>query len=168
MQTDSTQHSTADSSTSGLTIIGWREWVALPALGVPSVKAKIDTGARTSALHVVGLETYYEQQIRKVRFILHPVRRRPKLEIHCQAEVFDERWVSDSGGHREKRLVICTPIRLGDTEWPIELTLTNRENMLFRMLLGRTAMHGRLVVDPERSYCFGRELRKAYRSKRSA
>jgi len=147
-------------------IVGWREWLVLPALGVPAIKAKIDTGARTSALHVTDLESFYEQEQRKVRFILRPLRRRPKLKRVCQADVIDERWVSDSGGHREKRLVIQTPVRLGEIEWSIELTLTNRENMLFRMLLGRTAMEGQFAVDPARSYCYGRELRKAYRRRR--
>ena len=151
-----------------LQIIGWREWLTLPGLGIPAVKAKIDTGARTSALHVANLECFVENQIQKARFILHPLRRKPTLAIQCHAEVIDERWVSDSGGHREKRLVIRTPIRLGDNEWPIEVTLTNRENMLFRMLLGRTAMHGRLIVDPSRSYCCGRLLRKAYQNPRRA
>ena len=145
-------------------IIGWREWVTLPALGVPAIKAKIDTGARTSALHVAHLETYTDEQSqRKVRFVLHPLRKRPALEIHCQADVIDERVISDSGGHREKRLVIRTPVRLGVLDWSIEITLTNRENMLFRMLLGRTAMHGRWLVDPAGSYRCGRSLRKAYR-----
>lgn len=144
-------------------IVGWREWVSLPALGVPALKAKIDTGARTSALHVTQLESFFENERQQVRFVLHPLRKRPALALHCQAEVVDERLVSDSGGHREKRLVIRTLLRLGGVEWPIEMTLTNREDMLFRMLLGRTAMYRRLLVDPARSYQCGRELRKAYR-----
>lgn len=142
--------------------IGWREWLALPALGVPAVKAKIDTGARTSALHVQELETFTVNGQRRVRFVLHPLRRRGDIGIACSADLIDERIVSDSGGHRELRQVICTPVRLGENEWPVEITLTNREDMLFRMLLGRTAMHS-LVVDPERSYLCGRSLRKAYR-----
>ena len=148
-------------------IIGWREWLTLPELGVPAIKVKIDTGARTSALHVAHLEVYTEHSQRKVRFVLHPLRRRPALEIFCQAEVIDERVVSDSGGHREKRLVIRTPLRLGDLQWPVEITLTNREDMLFRMLLGRTAMQGRWLVDPVGSYFCGRHLRKAYRQNSS-
>ena len=159
---------TLDDTGSSPQIIGWREWVTLPALGVPAIKAKIDTGARTSALHVADLETYLDKQSkRKVRFVLHPLRKRPALEIHCHADVIDERMVSDSGGHREKRLVIRTPLRLGELEWPVEITLTNRENMLFRMLLGRTAMYGRWLVDPADSYRCGRDLRKAYRRRSS-
>lgn len=145
------------------TVVGWREWVALPELGVPAIKAKIDTGARTSALHVAELETFETRGRLQVRFTLHPLRRRPRLAIACETEVIDERVVSDSGGHREKRLVIHTPLRLGAQEWPIEITLTSRENMLFRMLLGRSALVGRLTVDPQRSYLCGRGLRKVYR-----
>lgn len=163
MGTDTLQHNAAAGLASNQHIIGWREWVALPELGVPALKAKIDTGARTSALHVTQLESFFENGRHQVRFVLHPLRKRPALAINCQAEVVDERLVSDSGGHREKRLVIRTPLRLGGVEWSIEMTLTNREDMLFRMLLGRTAMHRRLLVDPARSYQCGRELRKAYR-----
>ena len=144
-------------------LVGWREWVSLPALGIPAIKSKIDTGARSSALHVCNLEDYQEHDRRKVKFILHPLQRQTKVEIICHADVIDERTVSDSGGHRERRLVIRTPLRLAGREWPVEITLTNREDMLFRMLLGRTAMLGRLVVDPELSYRCGRALRRAYR-----
>lgn len=144
-------------------LIGWREWLALPQLNIPALKAKIDTGARSSALHVANLQTFTERGARHAQFLMHPIRRKPQIEIRCQSEVIDERWVSDSGGHREKRLVIWTPVQLGEQTWSIELTLTNRENMLFRMLLGRTAMEGQLVVDPAQSYCCGRALRRVYR-----
>jgi hypothetical protein len=143
-------------------IIGWREWLALPELGVPGVKVKIDTGARTSALHVADLEPFEEHGRLRTRFTLHPLRKRPDIAIVCTATVIDQRVVSDSGGHRERRYVIRTPVELGSRQWPIELTLTNREDMLFRMLLGRTAMAG-LLVDPRRSYLFGRKPRRRYR-----
>lgn len=145
-----------------LSTIGWREWLALPELGIPAVKAKVDTGARTSALHAFQLETFRRSGSMYVRFLLHPLRRRKSLILTCTAEVLDKRIVSDSGGHREHRYVISTLARLGDQEWPIELTLTDRENMLFRMLLGRTALEGRFQVDPGTSYHCGRRLRKAY------
>lgn len=133
-------------------IVGWREWLSLPQLGIDHIKAKIDTGARTSALHTFHLETFQERGVRRVRFGIHPLQKQDKPELYCEADVVDERVVSDSGGHKEKRLVIVTPIVLGGQEWPIEITLTNRENMLFRMLLGRTAMKGRLTVDPDASF----------------
>ncbi|MFO1352160.1 MAG: RimK/LysX family protein [Gammaproteobacteria bacterium] len=144
-------------------IVGWREWVALPKLGIPALKAKIDTGARTSALHVADLESYREQRRRKARFTLHPLRKNQQVAIICSADVIDERIVTDSGGRKEKRLVIRSPIRLAEWEWMIDITLTSREDMMFRMLLGRTAMAGRLIVDPALSFEYGRTLRAHYR-----
>lgn len=144
--------------------IGWREWIALPELAIPAIKVKIDTGARTSALHVFGLETYSWSGRTWVRFGLHPLQKRIDIALSCTAEMIDERAVSDSGGHREHRPIIATRLRLGDREWPIEISLTNREDMLFRMLLGRTALRGRVIIDPQMSYLCGRKLKRAYRS----
>ncbi|MGV3523663.1 MAG: ATP-dependent zinc protease [Candidatus Sericytochromatia bacterium] len=132
--------------------VGWKEWLKLPALGIQAVEAKIDTGAKTSALHTFDLETWETQAGLRVRFQVHPDRHNSAYSISCEADVIDRRWVSDSGGHQELRYVICTPVVLGDRLWPIEITLTNRENMSYRMLLGRQALRGRLVVDPARSY----------------
>ncbi len=137
-------------------IVGWREWVSLPELGIEWLKVKVDTGARTSAIHAFEVEEFFENGVKMVRFSVHPLQKRVDVVQTCIAPVVDERMVSDSGGHREKRYVIKTPVRLGEHEWPIEITLTNRDTMLFRMLLGRTALAGRFVVQSESSYLFGK------------
>ena len=143
-------------SASGQLRLGWREWVALPELGIDRIKAKVDTGARTSALHAYHLETFFDRGAEWVEFKLHPKQRNLEASVTCRAAVVDRRQVTDSGGHREERLVIRSLLVLGDDSWPIEITLTSRENMLFRMLLGRTAMKGHAVVDPGRSYLTGK------------
>lgn len=136
--------------------IGWREWLGLPELGIPHIKAKIDTGARTSALHAFRVESYQEDGKQWVRFGMHPLQKNTDYEQWCSAEVIDEREVSDSGGHREIRYVIRTIATLANYQWDIDITLTNRDTMKFRMLLGRTAMAGHFSVNPEASYLFGK------------
>lgn len=136
-------------------IFGWREWVCLPELGIDAIKAKVDTGARTSALHAFELRTLEADGREMVEFRMHPIQHDTETEITCRAPVIDRRVVTDSGGHKEERFVIETPVQLGDDSWPIEITLTSRDDMLFRMLLGRTAMKGRATVDPGRSYLTG-------------
>ena len=136
--------------------LGWREWVALPELGIERIKAKVDTGARTSALHAYHLETFLDGGTEWVEFKLHPKQRDLDLSVTCRAQVIDRREVTDSGGHKEERPVIRSLLELGGDSWPIEITLTSRENMLFRMLLGRTAMKGRALVNPGRSYLTGK------------
>lgn len=143
--------------------IGWKEWVCLPDLGVPAIKAKVDTGARTSALHTFHIETFKQQDIDMVKFHIHPLQKKSELSIICVAPVVEIRNVRDSGGHEEERYVIQTTLGLGKQQWPIEVTLTNRDNMMFRMLLGRTAIRNRnIIINTDKSYLTGKKLRKAY------
>ena len=145
-------------------VIGWREWVALPELNIPAIKVKVDTGARTSALHAFKLETFKRAGDDYVRFWIHPLQKRTDIEIISEALIIDKRIVKDSGGHAEERYVIKTPIKLGDMQWEIELTLTSREDMMFRMLLGRSAItDGNLIVNPDTSFLFGRKKRNIYK-----
>ena len=137
--------------------VGWREWLQLPELGLPAVKAKVDTGARTSALHAWRVVAYEHGGAPWIAFDLHPLQRNEALSCQCHAPVHDRRMVSDSGGHREKRYVIETPIELAGRRWPIEITLTDRDTMLFRMLLGRQAIRG-LRVLPDASFLTARSL----------
>ncbi len=131
-------------------VVGWREWVALPDLGLPAIKAKVDSGAKTSALHAFNVEAIDST---RVRFAIHPLQRNDSVSVVCEADIVDRRTVTDSGGHRELRYVIESQLVLGGHAWPIELTLTNRDNMQFRMLLGREAMAGQVQIDPGASYC---------------
>ena len=135
-----------------LKIAGWREWVALPELGIFRIKAKMDTGARTSCIHAFEVEPFERDGAKWVRFSVHPEQDNIEHIITCEAEVVDFRSVTDSGGHREMRYVIKTLIEFKNMRWPAEFTLTNRDTMKFRMLVGRTTMNGRLVIDPSLSY----------------
>lgn len=132
--------------------VGWREWVTLPELGIDKIKAKIDTGARTSALHAFALRPFIDNGKNRIRFDIHPFQHDNNTVITCEADVIDKRLVTDSGGHEEERFVIFTPITIAGQTWAIEITLTERENMLFRMLLGRSALRKRFVVNPARSF----------------
>jgi hypothetical protein len=143
-----------------LLLIGWREYVVLPKLGLRAIKAKVDTGARTSSLHAFAIEPFHEDGILKVRFHVHPLRKRDDIIVKCEAVVADYRYVSDSGGHREKRYVIKTPIAIGSHMVSVEVTLANRETMSYRMLLGRSAMKS-MKIDPSQSYLQGRPVKLA-------
>ena len=145
---------------SPLIIIGWREWLSLPDLGVPRIKAKIDTGARSSSLHAYDIEQFEREGCSMVRFKVHPIQRREQLEICCSAKVHDIRSVRTSSGQATDRIVIQTTASWLDQTWTIDLTLADRSQMGFRMLVGREAMRGRMLVDPGRSYFGGRPKRK--------
>ncbi len=140
-----------------LLTLGWREWVSLPDLGLDRIKAKVDTGARTSAIHAFSVETFEENGRERVEFLIHPVQKDTDTVVKCRADVLDRRVVSDSGGHKEERIVIETTLAIGKHAWPVEATLTARDDMLFRMLIGRTAINRRAVVNPARSYVVGRK-----------
>ncbi len=136
-------------------MLGWREWVALPELKLANIKAKIDTGARSSALHAFAIEPYRKGGQRWVMFAIHPLQKSSDMAIECHAEVKDRRIVTDSGGHKQRRYVIETQLILGQSVVRAEMTLTNRDTMRFRMLLGRTAMDARFIIDPGASYLQG-------------
>lgn len=142
-------------------ILGWREWASLPDLGVAAIKVKLDTGARTSSLHAFDLIQFQDDGRSMVRFEIHPVQRSAEDTVTVEAEVLDERWVRNSGGQRELRPVIETTLGIGQRSWPIELTLTRRDEMGFRMLLGRQALKKKALVDPGRSFRAGRTSKRS-------
>jgi hypothetical protein len=137
-------------------MLGWREWVALPELNIMQIKAKIDTGARSSALHAFTIEPYLKDGAPWVMFAIHPRQKNTELAIECHAPVKDRRMVSDSGGHKQRRYVIDTQLIIGTSVITAEMTLTNRDSMLFRMLIGRTAMAAHFQVAPGASYLQGK------------
>lgn len=143
-----------------LLTLGWREWVSLPELGLNRIKAKVDTGARTSSLHAFELRDFEEAGIHRVEFKMHPNQHDNDTVVVCVADIVDERLVRDSGGRQEKRWVIESPLTIGSVTWNTELNLTSRDDMRFRMLLGRTAFAGQAMVDPARSYVLGKRQRR--------
>ena len=145
---------------SSLPVIGWREWVGLPDLGIRRIKAKVDTGARSSSLHAFDLEDFERDDEMWVRFSIHPVQRKSDKTVEAEAQVLEYRSVRSSSGKASMRPVIVTNICLLGLSWPIELTLANRDSMGFRMLLGREAFRRRFLVDAGNSYYGGKPARK--------
>lgn len=146
---------------SKLLILGWQEWVTLPALGLPAIKAKIDTGARTSALHAFDIEPAGSGRL---AFKVHPIPRRADIVVQCSARLVDSRDVTSSNGERERRVVVETEIEIAGRRWPIEVTLTNRALMRTRMLLGRQALQGHVLIDPAAALLQPRLSYKVYRT----
>ena len=141
-------------------VIGWREWVALPQLGIAFIKPKIDTGARSSSLHASEVEEFRRDDRTFVRFKVHPIQRNKNFGVKAEAEVLEYRSVKSSSGQKSRRPVILTEIEVLGERWPIELTLADRDAMGFRMLLGREAVRGRFLVDAGKSYYGGKPLAK--------
>ncbi|MBX9587084.1 MAG: RimK/LysX family protein [Gammaproteobacteria bacterium] len=156
----------SEKSKTSTLLIGWHEWCSLPDLGIPAIKAKIDTGARTSALHAFDIKTSHYENQNRVHFSIHPVQGNTKIVIQCHAPIVDERYIMSSSGHKELRCVILTKLVLGDITQEIQLTLSDRDPLRFRMLLGREALSKNLIINPGRSLCLGRvtkhELRTIY------
>lgn len=147
---------------SQLPMLGWREWVALPEFGIAQMKAKIDTGARSSALHAVTLEPYQKGGENWLMFTVQPKQKQGEQLIECHAPIKDRRLVSDSGGHKQRRYVIETQLLFGQQLIQAEITLTNRDSMRFRMLLGRTAMNRHFLINPNGSYLQGKPSEVSY------
>lgn len=144
--------SSSRSSKASLSVIGWRETIALPQLNVNYLKAKIDTGARSSALHAFKIEEFQLNNKLMIRFQIHPFQRDNKQIIMAEAELLEYRQIKSSNGHTQNRPVILTSAKLGEQQWQIELTLTNRDVMGFRMLLGRQALRNRFLINPGKSF----------------
>lgn len=149
-------------------ILGSEEWCTLPELGIPSIKARVDSGAKTSALHAKNIAPFIKDGQNWVKFDINPIQNNVKTIIHCEAPLVDKRVVKSSSGFREQRYVIQTSLEIGNSKWVIEMTLTNRDSMGFRMLLGREAMSGRVLVDPEQQYLLGQtttdNLKEVYKN----
>ena len=153
-------------------ILGSEEWCTLPELGIPSIKARVDSGAKTSALHAKNIAPFIKEGQNWVKFDINPIQNNVKTIIHCEAPLVDKRVVKSSSGFREQRYVIQTSLEIGNSIWIIEMTLTNRDSMGFRMLLGREAMSGRVMVDPEQQYLLGEptseSLKEVYKNAKKA
>ena len=140
-------------------LIGWREWAKLPMLNTPLIKVKIDTGAKTSALHAYDINIIKYAGKEFAEFIIHPIQRNDVICRKSRAEIIDIRTIKSSNGHSENRIVIRSPIQIGPMQWDIDITLTNRDIMNHRMLLGREAM-AKLLVSPAKSNCQGTVTKK--------
>lgn len=142
-------------------IIGAEEWCTFPSLGIPAVKARVDSGAKTSSLHAFNIEKFAKNSNAWVRFEIHPLQKDKKISIICEAEIIDKRKVKSTSGISEKRFVVQVPLCIGSDTWDVEVTLTNRDSMGYRMLLGREAMMNRFLIDPSSSFLMGEIAKKS-------
>ncbi len=140
-------------------VSGWREWAQLPELGVEQIKAKVDTGAKTSSIHAFDLVTFTHQGMDYVQFDVHPFQENDLITHRCKAPLIDHRWITSSTGHRQRRFIISTILKIGEFSYPIELSLANRDEMGFRMLIGRNALKGQILVDPSHSFLLSHRSR---------
>lgn len=136
-------------------IVGSEEWCTFPSLNIPAIKARVDSGAKTSSMHAFNIQSFKRNGESWVSFEIHPIQNDRKTTVRCESPVVDRRYVKSSSGTREKRFVISAPLQMGGDVWEVELTLSNRDSMGYRMLLGREAMSGRMLVDPSASFCLG-------------
>ncbi|ASJ74735.1 ATP-dependent zinc protease [Granulosicoccus antarcticus] len=158
---NSVDSNTADNADSSSLVVGWREWVGLPQLGLPAIKAKVDTGARTSAIHARDIERVTRDGQDWILFTVQPIQRDTSIVRRCEAPLVDIRRVTDSGGHSAERYFISTVLTMGPVTRTIEMTLSQRDDMLFRMLLGRTALVPNIQVNPASSFSLGRVSARA-------
>ncbi len=140
----------------GHTVVGWREWVSLPAVGVDWVKAKIDTGARTSAIHAFDQQDVERNGERWVRFSVHPWQATDEDPVTVECPLVEVRTVRSSSGHAEERPLVRLDLTLAGRTVAAEVTLSRRDEMGFRMLVGREALAQGFLVDPALSYAGGR------------
>ncbi len=136
-------------------IVGSQEWCSFPALNIPAIKARVDSGAKTSSLHAFNIQPFKRNSEPWVSFEVHPIQNDRKTSVRCESPIVDRRHVRSSSGSSEKRFVILSTVVIGGHAWEIEVTLNNRDSMGYRMLLGREAMKGRMLVDPASSFCLG-------------
>lgn len=145
-------------------IVGNAEWCALPDLKIPAIRARIDSGAKTSSIHAVNIREFYKGRQQWVRFEIHPLRIHTDIFVECEAPVFDFRLVKSSTGEAQPRYVIQTRIDMGGEKWTIQVTLANRRSMGFQMLLGREAMTHRILINPSEDFRLTRYTKKQIRT----
>ncbi len=149
-------HTLGDSDHQSILQIGWQEWCSISKLHLPAIKAKIDTGAKTSAIHAVDIKPFTREGVAHVHFSVYPLQHNTEIKKECSAVVIDQRMIMSSNGSQEERYIIKTNITLGDQTWEIELSLSDRDPLRFRLLLGREALQDRVLISPNKLCCLGK------------